>query len=138
MGEVEDAHHAGDDAESQHYEDNDGSEAQDFEGGVQRAFHALTCLVRGGSKRYSKGSTMIVPQSRWRQRQVTPQRLYMSLYRTGSGRGRCGVTPERSGRARPTHQPKRDNETGTSNHGGRVEHTLIACRAEVSVSLSRH
>src|SRR5262249_27335408 len=42
MGEVEDAHHAGDDAESEHDEDDDGPEAQDFESGVQRAFHAAS------------------------------------------------------------------------------------------------
>src|SRR5262249_32011281 len=58
MGEVEDAHHAGDDAESQHYEDNDGPAAQDSEGGVQRAFHALTFLVRGLA-RYSPGQCLL-------------------------------------------------------------------------------
>ena len=44
--ELEDAHHSCDDADSQHHEDHDGPEAQDFEGGVQRAFDAV--LPAGG------------------------------------------------------------------------------------------
>jgi hypothetical protein len=50
MGEVEDAHHAGDDAEAQHDEDDDGPEAQDFENGVERAFHAGDLPEAAGSE----------------------------------------------------------------------------------------
>src|SRR5262249_33342583 len=42
MGEIEDAHHARDNAEPQDHEDDDGPESQNFEGGVQHAFHAVS------------------------------------------------------------------------------------------------
>src|ERR1700726_2461874 len=41
MSEVEDAHHAGNDAEAENHKHDDRPEAQHFKDGVQRAFHSV-------------------------------------------------------------------------------------------------
>src|SRR5215469_5802096 len=108
MGEVENAHHAGDDAKTQHHEDDDCPEAQDFKDGTEHGLHAASPVTDTGGPRAPKhpslqqdrigaltSSSFAIPAHKRRSKSSAHPRASRSDISWGSPSAR------RSGRASP-------------------------------------